>query len=203
MGESWAEAYAFIGNSLLDTMRHTGTAPLEPTFWDRFSEIDDAGVHSALEGCAAWSSLMQDCPDPVTSASAEYTRLFVGAPKPLAPPWETFYRADGTTVGFGRATLDMQQRLRDAGLKVSNENNQYADHIGIELLYLGVLCERASKGDAASASAAASFTSEHLLPWLVKLQAKVEAEFPGGYIACLLTLAKALVEATASSMACR
>lgn len=34
----------------------------------------------------------------------------------------------------------MRALLRNAGLEVSNENNQYADHVGIELLYASVPC---------------------------------------------------------------
>ena len=62
----------------------------------------------------------------------------------------------------------MQRLLREAGLEVSNENNQYADHIGIELLYASVLCQRAAEacdaGDETRASELESqLASRHFL----------------------------------------
>ena len=39
----------------------------------------------------------------------------------------------------------MRERLRALGLELCNENNQYEDHVGIELLYLSELCRRASE----------------------------------------------------------
>lgn len=47
---------------------------------------------------------------------------------------------EGATVGFDQATFEMRVLLRNAGLEVSIENNQYADHVGIELLYTSALC---------------------------------------------------------------
>lgn len=61
-------------------------------------------------------------------------------------PWESFYVQEGVTNGFGEPTFRMRERLRQAALEVSNENNQYADHIGIELLYCSELARRAASG---------------------------------------------------------
>ena len=47
---------------------------------------------------------------------------------------------EGATVGFDQATFEMRVLLRNVGLEVSIENNQYADHVGIELLYTSALC---------------------------------------------------------------
>ena len=52
---------------------------------------------------------------------------------------------------------------------MSNENNQYADHIGIELLYCSELARRAASGGPAGTEEAAlleSFVEIDLLPWL-------------------------------------
>lgn len=75
-----------------------------------------------------------------------------------------------SVVGFGQATFEMQDLLRKAGLQVQNENNQYADHMGIELLLLSELCRRAAAGSAAENVAAveetlpAEFQSGEQLP---------------------------------------
>lgn len=151
-----SEAYAFVGNSLLKPMTQTSDVGLEPAFWEAFptfgsSEV--AGVCAALAAyaLAAREAAASDGRDAVECCAVEYTRLFVGPPRPAAAPWETMYRGGaavgGATVGFGQATFEMRALLREAGLEVKNENNQYEDHIGIELLYLSALCARAAEGE--------------------------------------------------------
>lgn len=202
---NYAEAFAFVGNSLLAPMNQTGTVGLEPAFWSSFPSFDDVHVAVALEACEAYAAAAQQLAseggNPVQQASVEYTKLFVGPPRPAAAPWETMYRpgAAEATVGFGQATFEMRALLREAGLEMSNENNQYADHIGIELLYASVLCERLAQteGDAAAQEELVEklkgFAQDHPLAWIGKLQEKVSASESAGYIAAMLELGRALL----------
>lgn len=156
---SWkelSEAYAFVGNSLLKPMTQTSDVGLDPAFWEAFptfgsSEVAGACAALAAYALAAREAAASDGRDAVECCAVEYTRLFVGPPRPAAAPWETMYRGGaavgGATVGFGQATFEMRALLREAGLEVKNENNQYEDHIGIELLYLSALCARAAEGE--------------------------------------------------------
>jgi len=209
---NYAEALAFVGNSLLAPMNQTGTVGLEPEFWESFPSFDDVHVAVALEACGAYAVAAQQLAaeggNPVQQASVEYTKLFVGPPRPAAAPWETMYRpgSEGATVGFGQATFEMRALLREAGLEVSNENNQYADHIGIELLYASVLCTRLAEADGDAAAQAelgcklSSFVQKHPLPWIDKLIAAVEASQPNGYLEAILSLSKALLTAVLASL---
>jgi len=202
---NYAEALAFVGNSLLAPMNQTGTVGLEPEFWESFPSFDDVHVAVALEACGAYAVAAQQLAaeggNPVQQASVEYTKLFVGPPRPAAAPWETMYRpgSEGATVGFGQATFEMRALLREAGLEVSNENNQYADHIGIELLYASVLCERLAQadGDAEAQEELAEklkgFAQNHPLAWIGKLQVAVASVEPTGYIAALIELGRSLL----------
>ena len=89
----------------------------------------------------------------------------------------------------------MQRELAAAGLEVSNENNQYADHIGLELLLLSELVRRsAGSGDLAEPL---RFVDERLLPWVDRFSAAVRAEAYGGYYAGLAALASSLCESFA------
>lgn len=151
-----SEAYAFVGNSLLKPMTQTSDVGLEPAFWEAFptfgsSEVAGACAALAAYALAAREAAASDGRDAVECCAVEYTRLFVGPPRPAAAPWETMYRGGaavgGATVGFGQATFEMRALLREAGLEVKNENNQYEDHIGIGLLYLSALCARAAEGE--------------------------------------------------------
>lgn len=191
-----SEAFAFLGNSLLAPMSQTDHHGIDPSFWREFPNFEDAKVAKAIEACFDYADIglsQLGEGNLVKQASIEYTRLFVGPPRPEAAPWETFYRNGGVTTGFGEATFEMQQLLRDAGLQVSNANNQYADHMGIELLYLSVLCERAAQGGEKEANACASFAIAHPLSWIDKLEQRVAEYSPEGYYNHLLQLAESLL----------
>ena len=165
-----SEAYAFVGNSLLKPMTMTSTIGLDPAFWEAFPAFDGA-VAQAVEVCACYAEeagrRAEGGEDGQQRASVEYTRLFVGPPSPAAAPWETMYRGKDVTVGFGQATFEMRELLREAGLEVRNANNQYEDHMGIELLYLSELCRREATGESATESAdIAAFIEQHPLAWI-------------------------------------
>ncbi|WP_261428872.1 TorD/DmsD family molecular chaperone [Berryella wangjianweii] len=134
--------------------------------------------------------------DVVAEAAMEYTRLFVGPPRPEVCPWETMYRGEMTQIGFGSATQEMRALLRESGLELRNENNQYEDHMGIELLYLSILCGRAadrlSETDAVAANAAielaVGFCMTHPAQWIDKLAEAAQVAAPDGYFASLLNV---------------
>lgn len=202
----YAQALAFVGNSLLTPMNQTETVGLLPEFWAAFPDFGDAAVKSAVEKLHRFAEDIQkradDGADPVTEVSVEFTKLFIGPPKPAAAPWETFYGApDGSSndVGFGRATVQMQHLLQRAGLQISNENNQYADHMGIELLYASELACRMGDDLANQVEGAptradlATFVAEHPLAWVDGFIAKIDDAAPDGYYARIASLAQALL----------
>lgn len=192
------ETYGFIGNSLLKPMNQTLSVGLDPTFWIGFPVVFSGGhVDAGLAKLCSYAMAAGELgiEKAVESVSVEYTRLFIGPPAPSAPPWETMNRSDGATVGFGEATFAMRKLLRDAGLELKNENNQYEDHIGIELLYLSALCRRRSEGvdEKTADERIVRFITEHPLDWIGILRGKVEIMYPCGYIAGLLQLAEGVL----------
>lgn len=200
----YAQAFAFLGNSLLEPMSQTESVALDPVFWDEFPDFGDARVAGALKACRAFAAGLHeriaDAERAVECVSVEWTQLFVGPPKPAAAPWEGAYLDDGSaSVGFGRSAFQMRELLRAEGLVVSNENNQYADHMGIELLYLSHLCNQsAGRGGDGPAVRAAAFAVDHPLAWICALTDRVGQSHPGGYVAVILELAHALLESFVS-----
>ena len=218
-----ADAYAFLGNSLLRPMRQTADAGLDPEFWAAFPDFGSEDMAHAVDSMALWAedragSEHEKTRDEVlTDVSVEYTQLFVGPPTPAAPPWETFNRREGVTVGFGEPTFQMREVLRGLGLEAAGPSNQYEDHLGIELLCLSEMCRRrawaldlaatareaaAREAEAADTAAltrelsddeVAAFIDGHPLGWIDTLEAKVEATYPDGYFVHLLTLTRALL----------
>ena len=201
--EAFADVYAFVGNSLLTPMARTSDVGLSPSFWSAFPFAEWPEAQDALKRLAAFAKAAsaKDHAQAVQDCSVEFTRLFVGPPKPAAPPWETFYRADGVTAGFGQATFAMRQRLRDAGLELRNENNQYEDHMGIELLYLSWMCRQVLEGGGSvQASDARSFALAHPLAWIGRFRDAVGKASPDGYFHALVDLASCLLEAQVSRL---
>ena len=194
-----SEAYAFIGNSLLKPMTMTSTVGLDPAFWEAFPSFDDEAVAEAVAACARYAEgavqRAEAGEDEPQRAAVEYTKLFVGPPSPAAAPWETMYRGKNVTVGFGQATFEMRELLREAGLEVRNVNNQYEDHLGIELLYLSELCRREAMGEgAAEVADIAAFVERHPLSWIGPFLDRVSEAVPGGYFAGLLLVAQRVLE---------
>ena len=207
--EEWmvaSQLYAFLGNSLLSPMSRTESVGLDPAFWRELGGLLDGALADSAESLASWAE--RASADVVRSevvqrVSVEFTKLFVGPPKPAAAPWESANGPVDSHVGFGEATFAMRERLRALGLELCNENNQYEDHVGIELLYLSELCRRASEkpsGAAARDAAApdaeeiASFIREHPLVWVPRLREKVAASQPEGYFVRMLDVVLALLK---------
>ena len=206
--EEWTVAsqlYAFLGNSLLSPMSRTESVGLDPAFWRDLGGLLDGALADPAKALASWAeraSADSSRSETVQRVSVEFTKLFVGPPKPAAAPWESANGPVESHVGFGEATFAMRERLRALGLELCNENNQYEDHVGIELLYLSELCRRASEGPSGAAACDAavpdgeeisSFVREHPLVWVARLREKVAASQPEGYFVRLLDFALALL----------
>lgn len=199
-----AHRFAFLGNSLLTPMTVDAALGLDEAFWDEFAagEAESPSIRRALERLKAYTRAAQadgtGLEDAVRRVNVEYARLFIGPPKPAAPPWETMYAQVGQVgeIGFGRATVAMQNLLAEAGLVLANENNQYADHLGIELLYLAELCHCCAAGaDGADAERRLrTFVREHPVAWAPAFRDQVATAAPGGYYAPLADLVVALLE---------
>lgn len=72
----------------------------------------------------------------------DYTRLFIGPDKVLAPPWESVFVQEGRLV-FTETTLEVRQWYRRFGLELENLHKEPDDHIGLELAFLANLAGQA------------------------------------------------------------
>ncbi|MEA5018886.1 MAG: molecular chaperone TorD family protein [Gordonibacter sp.] len=192
-----SEVYGFLGNSLLKPMTQTGRVGIESAFWEAFPDFGDEDTRCVIKAlvCYAKEAALLGEDIAVQRSAEEYTRLFIGPPSPAAPPWETFYCREGVTVGFGEATFQMRELLREAGLEVRNENNQYEDHMGIELLYLSTICARIFDNDAKQIDIleVGEFIDFHPLNWIGTFRSRVSGVFPQGYFDCLLGLTEGIL----------
>ena len=136
---------------------------------------------------------------------ADYTRLFVGVGKVLAPPWESVYFSEDRMI-FQKETLDVRNWYRRFGLELENLHKEPDDHIGLEMSFVAylaelgikVLDEQDEEKYKLLNDAKRQFISEHLLQWgptwcaLVKEHAKTDFYQGLGYLTmgALLTIAE-------------
>lgn len=183
-----AEAFAFLGNSLLSSMGRSSSIGLDPGFWSEFPSFGRDGIATAAKECESFAQGGASN----QSVDVEFAKLFVGPPKPAAAPWETFYRKGDAGIGFGQATHEMRALLKEHGLELSGDSNQYADHMGIELLLLSELLRR-------DEAEAAAFAASHPAAWVDSFRSAVSAACPDGYYVRLLTLVSELLAAIVDS----
>lgn len=191
-----ADAYAFLGNSLLAPMSQTESLGLSPELWEAMPSMGEASLEDELFSMAEFVGAFADEEDAVRQVSVEWTHLFVGPPKPACPPWETYYRREGVTNGFGAATFEMREVLRELGLKADGPSNQFEDHVGIELLALSEMCRRLAAGETSeklNEASVAEFLAMHPAFWISRLAEAVSGECPDGYYARLLGYTACLI----------
>ncbi|TDA70258.1 MAG: cytoplasmic chaperone TorD [Clostridia bacterium] len=71
----------------------------------------------------------------------DYTRLFMGPGRVLAPPWESVYRTEERLL-FREPAMQVRNFYRRHGLEVPRLNQEPDDHFGLELAFMAVLAER-------------------------------------------------------------
>lgn len=202
----YAAIYGIVGNELLMPMNRSGrTVGVDAGFWKGMPvPSNDNSVRgmrrivsyaNAAQACARQHAEDASAPG-VLGASVEYAHLFIGPPRPAANLWETANDPGNEgKVGYGRATVQMRGFLAREGLELSGESNQYEDHMGVELLFLAFLCDKAARGlDAGEdVSGAMGFMAEyiedHPLKWMPRLRANVDASRPDGFYSPLLEYA--------------
>lgn len=80
-------------------------------------------------------------PDMLDSLGQEYTQLFIGLERTLAPPYESVYLSRDHIM-FERQTLEIREFYRREGLEIPNLHQEPDDHIGYELMFAAFLCSR-------------------------------------------------------------
>ncbi len=98
------------------------------------SDVAD-GLERLKRYCADWS------PDRMAALEDDYTRLFIGVGRTLAPPYESVYLSEEHIL-FEKETLAVRNWYRKYGLQVPQLHVLPDDHIGYELFFLARLSGR-------------------------------------------------------------
>lgn len=105
----------------------------------------------------------------------EYTRLFIGPAKLVAPPWESVYRGKESSL-FQPSTLLVRSTYKRYGMIPQGYPRVADDSLALEIAFMAELADRAVKafteGDDAelkkNLSGSADFLKVHLLYWIPK-----------------------------------
>ena len=124
-----------------------------------------------------------------TAATAEFAGVFQNPAAPV-PLWESFW-VSSERLYFTQETHKVLQWYRTFGLELVAQNEP-ADHLGLEMLFVAILLQGAAKGSPQHEEALGLFWQEHLGVWaspcLDALQKTVETPFwqavvAAGYVA--------------------
>lgn len=128
----------------------------------------------------------------------EYTRLFHGPGPHIAPYESVFIRGEGDDGPrlWGRATLDVAEFYREAGLELAE--GQTPDHLSLEFEAMAALAEAEADMWASGKVEAANrllglqerFCREHLLRWVPELSRAIDSNTRSGFYRHMALLAK-------------
>ncbi|WP_254766857.1 TorD/DmsD family molecular chaperone [Salinilacihabitans rarus] len=147
-----------------------------------------ANVESPLE------TIRETDRDDVEDVSPAFPRLFRGLSEASPdPPYESLYR-EGTI--YGASTTAVRNEYREAGLDITDDDeHEPADHVGIELQFLGELRAREASGDVESVERQRTFIRDHLEQWFGEFKAAVLQSNPPEHYAAVVRLTDAVLSA--------
>jgi DMSO reductase family type II enzyme chaperone len=143
------------------------------------AELEEALNTVCAEGAAHVATIQEELE--IEQLRVDYSRLFVGPFKLLAPPYGSVY-LEGERRVIGDSTIEARNRYTEVGLNVSSDLKEAPDHIAIELEFMYFLIfkqiESIERSDFESAMGSLrkqqSFLEDHLGAWVPEFADNVE-----------------------------
>lgn len=152
-------------------------AALRPLYADGSPEADGLDAMArALEGAD------------LLDVQRDYTALFIGAWKMLAPPYAS-YHLDGARQLGGPSTVAVEDAYRARGLVLSQERRKPGDHLSVMLEFLFVLLRDGAGGADGADAQAAAFFHRFVAPWVPAWGRSVADQAKTGFYAAWGALA--------------
>ena len=129
------------------------------------------GLDGSASGLAKGIKEIASSSDKLELLEVDFSHLFVGPFKLLAPPYGSLYLENTSTV-MGNSTIDAKKRYSEEGLEINLK--EVPDHIAIELEFMYFLIskelERAESGETQESSDYRGkeelFLRDHLARWV-------------------------------------
>ncbi|WP_319541149.1 molecular chaperone TorD family protein [uncultured Pseudodesulfovibrio sp.] len=142
------------------------------------------------------NQLLTDITDEKTSVlETEYVRLFIAGPGGIPAPLYASCHLGTTPRTMGQSALDMQNRLQQAGLEISLDSNEPADHLTIELEFLFYLLSEGWFNQSEQADQGIEFAESVMLPWVRRFRDALNTASPHPVFACAADITVAMLEA--------
>ncbi len=137
--------------------------------------------------------------DDIVSLKIDYSKLFLGPYKLLAPPYGSVY-LEGARKVMGNSTMDVKRWYREEGLDITVR--EAPDHIAVELEFMYLLIFREAElmknKDSNTAfgycQKQASFLGTHLGRWVNEFTSNVEASAHQAFYKKLARFTKSFIE---------
>ena len=112
--------------------------------------------------------------------SVAYTKLFLGPPEVLAPPYASFYLDRG--VVMGPSSVEMMKLYGEAGLRLDDEFTEMPDHVAVVLEFLYYLLFREAAAGAENAheekerlqNIRIRFLKNYVFPWMPRFCGEIK-----------------------------
>lgn len=166
---------------------------------DRLAELETA-LNNACPEAVPSIATMREMTD-LESLKIDFSGLFVGPFKLLAPPYGSIY-LEGKREVMGASTLDAQHQYIAAGLEIVRNFKEAPDHIAIELefMYFLIFKEMEALGQADAESAISylekqnTFLDRHLGSWVATFASEVERHAETGFYRYLAKATRIFVQ---------
>lgn len=109
----------------------------------------------------------------------DYTRLFIGCGKPLAPPWESVY-ANSEGLIKQRCMLEVRDEYAKQGFAPRNRPTALDDSLSLEVDFMFRMADKIRQADASEERAtlvecSSQFLENHLCTWVGRFADRIEA----------------------------
>ncbi|WP_456474977.1 TorD/DmsD family molecular chaperone [Candidatus Pyrohabitans sp.] len=131
-------------------------------------EYGNREIEEGVKILKEWAASVKDMKEGYLDAQDEFARLFIGPGKPIVSPYQSVYEEGAP---YGKATLRMKEIYAEAEVSKGGDVKEAEDHIGMELAFMGLICNRISslgdKGEILrNLHIQKKFLNEQLLKWV-------------------------------------
>jgi TorA maturation chaperone TorD len=145
--------------------------------------------------CTHWTRAQME------GLALDYTQLFLGLDKTLAAPYESVFLSEEHLL-FEKQTLAVRAAYEQHDLQVPGKNQVPDDHLGYELQFVAMLCDKlgyAWQGSEHQAKGAlhadlCQFLDQHLLQWLPAFCERVDLYSETGFYRGMALVTKATAD---------
>jgi TorA maturation chaperone TorD len=199
-------AYSYLGKAFYEapTIDFITTLTEDRLFeeWPLAGDEDllNSGLATLQTYCDNWNDAA------FATLKSDYTTLFIGPNRLLAPPWESVYLSEEHLL-FDEQTLQVRAMYREYGMALPEGNHHPDDHFGLEMYFVAYLCrlgiEAVERGQWLMLNklrnALRSFLQDHVMQWADQFLTDVETGAVTPYYQGLAQLAAGCLAHTAAT----